>query len=66
MYDGYKKHDDEAIEWLTSLKSSFTFWKQRAQTVMLKNRAHHVTNAREFDEDEGHFKELPSDQVLDK
>ena len=64
-YEGYTRHDEEAMEWHYNLKSSFTFWKSRAQTVMLKNRAHHVSNAREFDDASGHFKELHTDQVLE-
>ena len=63
-YEGYTRHDEEAMDWLDNLRSSFTHWKKRAQRVMLKSRAHHVTNAREFDDDAGHFKELPTDQVL--
>ena len=65
VYEGYTKHDEEAIDWHDCLKSFFTYWKKRAQRVMLKNRAHFVANSREYDQEAGHFKELATDQVRD-
>ena len=65
-YEGYMRDDDDARTWYDNLHDACSHWKKRAQRVMLKNRAHFVTDSREFDEEQGHFKEQDTDQLLDQ